>query len=395
MDAPEVQNRRARRALPLIAAALAAIVVASLIYLHPSLSSAPRTPAKPVPSPPVLSGLFSATYDFVTPSIGWAFVVGRLDGPGQVYVFRTTDGAKQWRKQFTASSPQIGLSGIRFFDRNRGLIYFGFPAQLYRTSDSGNQWVPIALPPFAASAIRFSDPLNGWVFAQEPEPGLARHFFVTASGGSSWRELPWPQWAIAGGTGGMGADLQFRGPSDGWLGAGADQPTVYSSVDAGASWQPHVLPTPSPGPGGKPIPPRASGFAFISSVSLLPGAGVVAFVDYEARGGAFTSFDGGKSWRAIAPPPGETTYSDFTYEDSMHWWAMRFGTLWKSPDAGQSWKHVGQQLDDWDYRPHVIDAKHAWAVLIGAPATRVAETGLAMSADAGLHWTYVNVPKPG
>jgi hypothetical protein len=73
---------------------------------------------------------------------------------------------------------------------------------------------------------------------------------------------------------------------------------------------------------------------------------------------------------------------------------MRFGTLWKSSDAGQSWKHVGQQLDDFDYRPHVIDAKHAWAELRSSTGTRFPVTGLAMSSDAGLHWTYVNVPKP-
>jgi photosystem II stability/assembly factor-like uncharacterized protein len=71
---------------------------------------------------------------------------------------------------------------------------------------------------------------------------------------------------------------------------------------------------------------------------------------------------------------------------------MRFGTLWKSSDAGQSWKHVGQQIDEWDYRPHVVDAKHAWATLIGS---RASGTGLAMTSDAGLHWTYVKVPTPG
>jgi photosystem II stability/assembly factor-like uncharacterized protein len=393
MAAPDVLSRRARRALPLMAGALAAIVVASLVYVHPAFPSSPKTRVvKPVPSPPVLSALYSATFDFVTPSNGWALVVNKSVDPMPVYLFRTTDGAKRWQQEFAGSAAQPGMAGIRFFDKDRGLIFFGFPAQLYRTIDAGHKWTQVELPPYPASSTAFSDPSHGWVLTQGPDPGLARHFFVTTNGGGSWRELPWPQWAVSGGKAGMGADLPFRGPSDGWLGAGADQPTVYSSVDAGASWQPHVLPTPSPGPGGKPIPPRASGFAFTTSVSLLPGAGVVAFVEYEAQGGAYTSFDRGRTWRALAPTPGETTYADFVFQDSTHWWAMRFGTLWKSSDAGQSWRHIGQQIDEWDYRPHVIDAKHAWAELIGSPGTR--GTGLAMTADAGLHWTYVNVPKP-
>jgi photosystem II stability/assembly factor-like uncharacterized protein len=136
------------------------------------------------------------------------------------------------------------------------------------------------------------------------------------------------------------------------------------------------------------------GSAYSTHVTLLPGVGVIAFVDYDVRGGAYTSFDGGKTWRALALPPQETGYSDFVFQDSTHWWAMRFGTLWKSSDAGQTWKHVGQLLDDFDYRPHVIDAKHAWAELHTSTGSRFPVTGLAMSSDAGLHWTYVNVPKP-
>jgi photosystem II stability/assembly factor-like uncharacterized protein len=398
MDSPELLSRRARRALPLMAGALAAIVVAGLVYLHP-FSSSSRAPAvRPSPSPPVISALYSPTFDFVSPSTGWALVVDKLDGPGHAYLFRTTDGARNWQKQFTRSSQQPGISWMRFFDHNRGLICFGFPAELYRTSDAGNHWAAVVLPPYPASSITFSDPLDGWIRTQEPDPGLANHFFSTTDGGSSWTELPWPRWAVSGDRLGVGGDLQFRRASDGWMGAGADQPIVYSTLDGGASWRPHVmpgLPMPSPGTADKTIPPGGLGLTFYTYVRLLPEAGVVAIVDSNGYGAAYTSFDGGKSWRALALPPVETSYSDFVYQDSTHWWAMRFGTLWKSSDAGQSWKLVGQQLDDWDYRPHVIDANHAWAELYGSIGTRFSVTGLAMTSDAGLHWTYANVPKPG
>jgi len=137
-------------------------------------------------------------------------------------------------------------------------------------------------------------------------------------------------------------------------------------------------------------------YSFITSVDLLPQVGVIAFFDhYYGQGVAYSTFDGGSTWRWLAPPPGETTYSDFVYQDAFHWWAMRFGTLWKTSDAGQSWKQVSQQTDDWDYRPQVVDAKHAWALLVGSPGNQVPGTGLAMTSDGGLHWRQVDAPQPG
>jgi len=110
----------------------------------------------------------------------------------------------------------------------------------------------------------------------------------------------------------------------------------------------------------------------------------------------FTSFDGGSTWRRLSPPPGETTFDDYVFQDPFHWWAMRYGTLFKSPDAGQSRKEVAQELDEWDYLPGVIDSKHAWAHMqVVFPSTNPPQgTGLAMSDDGGVHWTPVNVPRP-
>jgi hypothetical protein len=75
---------------------------------------------------------------------------------------------------------------------------------------------------------------------------------------------------------------------------------------------------------------------------------------------------------------------------------MHYGALFKSSDAGASWKQVSLQIDDWDYLPQVIDAKHAWAQMV-APfpqANAFNGTGLAITSDGGLHWSPVNVPNP-
>lgn len=84
MDGPEGLSRRARRAMPLIAAALTAIVVAGVIYLHPSVPASPPKPAPKVIRPLLLSNQYSATYDFVSPSAGWALVLGPSFGTGPV-----------------------------------------------------------------------------------------------------------------------------------------------------------------------------------------------------------------------------------------------------------------------------------------------------------------------
>ena len=134
-----------------------------------------------------------------------------------------------------------------------------------------------------------------------------------------------------------------------------------------------------------------------SSVYLLPGHGLLAVADdLNAGRVGLTSFDGGTTWRRLPPPPGSAGYADFVFQDASHWWAMRLGALFKSSDAGMSWKQVSLQLDDWNYLPQVIDAKHAWAKMVGvAPGPGQAPgTGLAVTSDGGLHWTPVQVPVP-
>lgn len=395
MDRPKGLSRRARRAMPLIAAALTAIVVAGVIYVHPAVLSSPAKPAAKASRPLLLSNQYSATYDFVTPSVGWALVLGRLAGSSNLSVYSTSDAAKHWSKQLAASSTTDGLSWIEFFDRVHGVIASGSPSVLYRTGDAGVHWELLQVPGNALSSIMFSDPLHGWMISvSDTSSGFAHQYFATVDGGTSWSERTLPSWAVGMNKGG-GEEMQFRRPADGWLGASGDLPIVYSSIDGGASWQPHPLPIRPPSlSAGKPFPPSGVN-AVNTTVALLPQVGVLAIVDDYLGRLAYTSFDGGSTWRALAPPPGETTFTDFAYQDAFHWWAMRFGTLWKTSDAGQSWKQVSQQTDDWDYRPLVIDAKNAFALLVGSPGNQVAGSGLAMTSDGGLHWKQVDAPQPG
>jgi photosystem II stability/assembly factor-like uncharacterized protein len=252
------------------------------------------------------------------------------------------------------------------------------------------------MPSFSYSSLYFSDRLHGWSLGTVLSPDLQRtadvQFFSTSDAGDHWVALPQPPaWQLAG-KGGF-SNFAFRGPTEGWMGGFAQgQAVVYSTIDAGLTWQRHQLPVTSAKEG------LADGSAPLlgSSVYLLPRAGLLAVAeDLNAGQVGLTSFDGGSAWRRLPPPPGNAGYADFVFQDASHWWVMHYGALFKSPDAGMSWKQMSLQLDNWDYLPYVIDAKHAWARLVAPfPQASPLGTGLSITSDGGVHWTPVNVPIP-
>jgi photosystem II stability/assembly factor-like uncharacterized protein len=400
LDTTAGLSRRARRALPLMAAALAAIVVVGLVYLHPAFPtrhSVLTGPPAPAP-PPLLSDRYLVAYDFLTPTAGWALVEeGTLAAP-RFWVFTTIDAARHWLRQFagSASPTNAGPLKIQFFDRNNGLIALGGTGAVYRTTDGGAHWTALTVPAFSYSSVFFSDRLHGWILGTVLSPDQrtsASEFFSTSDAGAHWSALPSPPGFVLAGKGGF-SEVAFRGPSEGWMGGFAQQSTVYSTIDGGVTWQSHPLPVTVVGKGGFAV---GSAPLVETALSVLPGAGVLAVVfDQNGSPAGLTSFDGGSTWRRLSQPPGETGYSDFVFQDTFHWWAMRNGTLFKSSDAGQSWKEVSQQLDEWDYAPEFIDGKHAWGVMTAAvPTANLSRgTGLATTADGGVHWTPVNVPNP-
>ena len=386
--------------MPLMAGALGAIVVVGIIYLHPAFpgSHSVLRAATTASPPPVVPERYLVAYDFLTSAAGWALVEDGSTAAPRFWVFKTSDAARHWQRQLTgsASSPNAGPLKIEFFDRNNGLIALGGTEGVYRTGDGGNHWTALTMPSFSYSSLSFSDRLHGWalgtVLSGDPRISSSQ-FFSTFDAGDHWVALPQPPtWEFTA-KGGF-SNFAFRGPSEGWMGGYAQgQAVVYSTIDAGNTWQPHALPVTSAKGGLAQGSPPLLG----SSVYLLPGAGLLAVAeDLNAGQVGLTSFDGGTTWRRLAPPPGNAGYGDFVFQDASHWWVMHFGVLFKSSDAGMSWQQISLQLDDWDYVPQVIDAKHAWAQMVGVVPGLAASpgTGLAVTADGGVHWTPVHVPIP-
>jgi photosystem II stability/assembly factor-like uncharacterized protein len=377
---------RQRRAVALGVLALVLTGAAGFAYLRANMTvrtPLSTAPASPTPAHAAPAGPNPVTYDFVSPSIGWA--VDDLNTPttpaGGFAVFKTTDGAKHWQKQLQLESSFVGFVplSVQFIDQTHGFIAVGDPFELLnRTSDGGANWDSIPLPAGSHSVdgIGFSSSQYGWLLVG----GLASTLYATNDAGTTWRRLPDPP--------SDATALRYRSPSEAWMGMGSTglapaPPHVYMSGDGGNTWTRVVLPP--------PLGTSWTGDHFIpAGVELLPHDGVVAFIPPVDQPvlvpfrRSLTSFDRGRTWQYRPAPPGAVAY-----QDAMHWWSMKGTSLFKSSDAGQSWVLVTNALPDLQYIPHVLDSKHAWALTIV-----VGGYGLALTSDGGLHWTQAAVPQP-
>lgn len=373
MKAPEVTSRE-RRAIAVGAVALVVITVAGIAYLR---SADQASGVRATDSPPASRNPIN--YSFVTPSLGWAVVNPFFPDTsfGQFRVFRTDDGAKHWRLQLSGPSTTPGFTPIaaHFFDTKHGYLTVDLAfrgAQLYRTSDGGKTWSRVGLPAVHSVVVTFSDFTHGWVAAQPETSGQLFILFASGDGGDSWQRLPDPPIDAY--------YLAVRNTSEALMGSmGQGPPHVYRSVDGGRSWQRHDLP-----------PPLAETWdlgGHGTSVELLPQVGAVATTDIKTNANVseavlYVSLDNSDTWSYVSSPPGEVSF-----QDSYHWWAMSGTVLAKTSDAGQTWREVTDALPNWQFVPHVIDSRHAWAEL-----TVQGGFGLGLTSDGGVHWARANVP---
>ncbi len=376
-----ILGARARRAVPLIAAALAVIVVASLLYLR---ATAPQPPhilqGRSAPAPPHLDSQYHVEYDFTSPDVGWADVVRYAAAP-RFWIFRTADGARHWRSVFAGDVLEGAFISIHFFDGDHGIVVAD---RVYSTGDGGATWTVISIPDQTPD-FTFATDKAGWALD-------AGSVYATADGGLTWRyRATLPVAATFGGKGGL-ASLEFRADGEGWMGSQADRPTVYATSDGGTSWRSVALPgLPNPSvPAGKP-------YFFTTWVKLLPGGGVAAFaIDDFGQQATFRSYDGGSTWKPIRLPDRAEQIGFFSFVDRDNWFVSLAGLLYRTADGGVTWRSVvsnmPDSLADWSVGITVmIDTRHGWAP-ITSPG--FASTGLAVTSDGGANWAPAGVPQP-
>lgn len=359
----------------LVGLAILITSIAAITYLRPPVTTRPTASTATFCCDQSLVTSDVVDYNFISATTGWAVVQREIppsDGRDRFWIFRTADGGKHWRQlvgwQTGTGGPAI--HSLQFFDQNHGFVFvWGQPDWLYRTTDGGAHWSSPSLPDIPRlGGINFSDAKNGWLLSGPPN-----RLYRTIDGGDTWRQLPDPP-ADA-------STITVRDANEGWLGsAGLGVPHVYHSTDGGRSWHRSDL-----GPPGLDL----AGWISPTSVELVPRAGVMAWVGSSIP---FISFDAGTTWR-IPHVPG----AQVSFQDASHWWSVQWGDLFKSDDAGQSWTPITDPSQSWrrviglvpnvQYIARVLDAKHAWAVIIVDGVN-----GLAVTSDGGVNWTRVPVP---
>lgn len=186
---------------------------------------------------------------FTTAREGW--LTG--DCPGlmpPLFLFHTTDGGETWTQlelpppapEVTATGDQCGIPQLAAIsDQTLALTVRCIDFQeeqeqsqawLYTTTDGGQTWQAQSLPE-AAGIFTFLDGSEGWYLAaNESQPDEDSRIYHTTDAGATWATLQQLE--------GQGQPfLHFANAQQGWtlVGYPPDR-TLYQTTDAGATWQP-------------------------------------------------------------------------------------------------------------------------------------------------------------
>ena len=365
-----------RRRVAVIGIALAIIATAGILYFKPEGLN--RTEPLIPSTYRTINGPYAVTYDFISPSHGWALV--STYESSTFFVFKTTNAAESWQKQYSGPPGAGWPRSLHFFDERNGFLYGG---ETYRTVDGGDHW-QVVQSPGPGAQVSFCSPLEGWgqVFDSD---GL--HVYRTEDGGVTWHRTSAdpPEPAIFQPFGGD-REPAFRSGGEGWFGAD-QQPgaVVFVTHDGGSSWDVIDL--------------RLGTDVYGTSVRIVGNTSVAVFVIGEGAvgglGQTLLSSDGGLHWHVVAFPIPGLSSGDTSFVDTDHWWVFNSGLVYLTGDGGRSWTRTRDFDFTIDWRPlnaGAIDAKHAWRTLTSTANSQVA--ALAMTADGGLHWRLVNAPQP-
>ena len=368
-----------RRRVTSIVIAVAVIAAAGIWYAPPQLPNFMKPAA--VAQPATLTGPFTATYDFLSPTLGWALVIDYSALNTRFFIFHTVDGAARWSKQYFGKA-RGDQPYLHFFDPSNGFAYAGFS---YRTVDGGQHWQQIRVPG-TQPYVSFANPTDGWALTFV---GGTQRIYRTSNGGGTWLDAgPAP---VAPGSVLPVLEPQtstFTDGCDGWIGAAAsDAPAVvFATIDCGNTWQRMSL-----------LSPDVQGTRYHTAVRQVPGNSYIAFVSDEAGHvlGAFQTSDWGITWHGVPFPTRVSAPEAVSFADPDHWWILDVGSIYTTENAGSLWTHVfgsgvpsGWQFD----LGGALDPYHAWGILNLTAKPQVA--GLAMTSDGGAHWELVSAPQP-
>ena len=324
---------------------------------------------------------------FVDVNNGW--------GLTETALVRTNDVGVTWYNATPQNLTQIGYAPFVFF--NAQTAYILQPntdyqsGTLYRTSDSGATWIPIAVP-FAFASMQFLDSKTGFALAAlgAGAGSQAVAVYKTGDGGMNWTRVyindPTVEtYSNSLPLGGQKGGFAFLNASRGWVGGSIPMDNyiyLYATQDGGTTWSETHLTLPS---GLEMSQTGNEGPQFFSDTE---GILIVNLVNAENLSGlsiVYRTTDGGINWIPGAPIPRGRPTEFFTFNDGIAW--VGNGQFYVTHDAGQTW---GGLVPNEDFSDRLVSFQFV-DTLTGFVLTNPSGSDPAFykTTDGGATWTLI------
>jgi len=270
------------------------------------------------------------------------FIAGDYHG-----ILKTTDGGETWNvKNYSIFHPEYRC--LFFVNSTTG--YAATNANLYRTTDSGENWTLVlsanTVPVLNGNVQRifFLNPKMGWIVTDRGST------YKTADFGNTWTLHP------SGVTKNL-TDVVFKdtvkGFVTGWSG------TFLKTIDGGSSW-------------------TQINFPVTQNITSLHAFNLDSIIVSAFNGNVYKTADGGLNWDRITMPPSIRNQYFRTIRfmnDSIGWLVGDQGALLKTKNGGNTWSvlptNVGHDLMTFSF----TDENHGWAAGLGGTIIKTIDGG--------------------
>ncbi|HEX6976601.1 MAG TPA: hypothetical protein VF147_19470, partial [Vicinamibacterales bacterium] len=346
-----------------LTAALAGAALAAGLQLPIRAQAPPRTPE--------LDALKGLTFRSLGPTnqAGRVSVIVGVPGkPSDFYVaganggvFKTTNGGTTWKALFDDQNV-LSIGAIELAPSNPDIVYVGtgegnprnnasFGDGMYRSSDGGLTWTHIGLEDSDRIARirvdnRNPDVVYACALGKEWGPHEQRGVFKSTDGGTSWKKVLYRDDS----TGCSDIDVNPANSNEVYAGmytfrrqpfhlrSGGGETALYKSIDGGATWKKLT----------NGIPAMLDRIGVAVSRSEPETVYMISETPNYA-GELWRSDDAGASWRVVNKDP-QLSFRPFYYadirvdpHDANRIYALG-GSLWMSDDGGRNFQRIANDV---------------------------------------------------